>query len=228
MGLSTISKITGQQIDSKLLGAFMDATKNDGKITAPEVKGKIAKFLVDSNSFSKAEQNTVLFAMQHLKFTAAGDKEMAKLVSKLRPNATTQNALIARGMTPPLPFADVYDSLQKTGRLADIYAVKTVMTSAQMTKMWSEGITLVELNDLLKKALRPAKPEVLRREFKNWNIDDVISSFTPKMKERFDNGQMSRGELQNLVYRSWEKSDPSLKGLTPYDKSYKATYSPIT
>jgi hypothetical protein len=223
----TISRLGGQLIDQKLLNAFLAAGKNDGKITRPEVQNVIAGALVDHGSFSRQEKATVLFALEHLKFSAAGEKALTQLIGSLRPTQTTQNALIARGLTPPIPFSDLSDNLTAQGRTADLYAVKTVMTGKQKGDMWTNGLSLVDFNNLLKKALRPAQPQTLLREFKDWDIQNVVDGFSTKERARFDGGQMSRGEVMNLIYRQWERDEPAIKGMTPYQKGYKATYQPL-
>ncbi|MBI5510563.1 MAG: hypothetical protein HY903_17540 [Deltaproteobacteria bacterium] len=216
----------GDKMDKALLKAIIQSTegKRANPVSQSEVHKRIAPKLEDGGKLTEVEGNTLLWARRHTKWTPAADLALAKVVQKLKPDAMI---LAFGGLAKPGDFGRLYDKLETTGRLADLYAVKAEMSSAELSKLWDKGMSLQDLNAKLKAALSPAPLARLKTVFAAWDFDKVLQAMTPADRSRAESGKMSVGEFQNQIYGSWEKEDPTLAGKTPFDPSYKAKFEAI-
>lgn len=215
-------QLGGKKLDRGLLLAFVASTSGkNGPVSAGDAATKIVPEMIDGNGMTSIETATYLFAMQHFKVTDKAVRE--KLIPALR-TATGAPVKQLKDGQQGFDFMELYDHLEKTGRLADLYSAKTDMSDAEMLAMWDNGISLQDLNAHLESALEGKSAAKLKAQFGS-DFDAVQTWLKQKgdkaTLKRLAEGKVSAGELQNLIYGSWKMEN------TPFDPNYKATFEPF-
>jgi len=220
-GDSYYVQIGGKKLDRELLEGFVLSLKGN-VVSADDAKKKIVPEMIDGGGMTATETATYLFAMQHLPVTDKALRE--QLIPALR-EATGSPVKHLGPNEAGFDFMELYDHLQTHGRLQDLYAAKTDMSSAEMLAMWDNGITLADLDKHLESALAPKSMAGLKDTFGAEEVKNVQSWLKSegdtKTLKRLAGGKISAGEMQNLIYGSWQMEN------TPYDASYKAKFEPM-
>lgn len=216
--------IGGKKMDRALLEGFVQSLMGakDNVVSAKEAKSAIVPEMLDGKGMTAIETETYMFALQHFPITEKAVREA--LVPALREATGSPVQHIGDGQVG-YEFTELYSHLQTHGRLQDLYAAKAEMSQADMLNMWDNKISLQDLNGFLEKATQPKTLKALKEQF---GADEVQGVQTWLKSEgdtvtlkRLAGGKMSAGELQNLIYGSWQMEN------TPYDPHYKADYAPI-
>lgn len=223
-GDSYYVQIGGKKLDRELLQSFIAslAGPQDHVVSANEAAKKIVPEMIDGQGMTATETSTYLFAMQHLPVSDKAVREA--LVPALR-EATGAPVIHLGEGKQGFDFTQLYDHLQKTGRLQDLYSAKAEMSSADMLGMWDNKLTLEALNEHLEASLKPKSFAALEAQFGADEVKSVLSWLkaegdTASLK-KLAGGKMSAGELQNLIYGSWQMEN------TPYDAHYQAKFEPM-
>lgn len=219
-GDSYYVEIGGKKLDRQLLQSFLLSLP--GGVSAADAKGTIVPEMIDGKGMTAAETETYLFAMRHLPVT---DKALREVLIPALRDATGAPVIHLGPGQQGFDFTQLYDHLEKHGRLQDLYSAKADMSSADMLNMWENKITLDDLNAHLEKALAPKSLADLQQQFGAEEIKGVqgwlkAEGDTAALK-KLAGGKMSAGELQNLIYGSWQMAN------TPYDPHYEAKYAPM-
>ncbi|MCC7383227.1 MAG: hypothetical protein IT384_15430 [Deltaproteobacteria bacterium] len=217
-------QIGGAQYDREILQGFIRsvAGPKDHLVSAKDARLFIVPPMVDGQGLTPTEASTYLFGLRHFKATDKAVRE--ELVVALRKATGMPVKALGEGKQG-FDFGELYDHLDKNGRLADLYSAKTDMKPEEMMQMWDHGITLEQLNDHLKASYEPKSLAALTKDFGAEAIAEVRTWLAQqkdtKTLKRLASGQVSAGELQNLIYGSWQMAN------TPYDPSLKPVYVPI-
>lgn len=219
-GDSYYVEIGGKKLDRQLLESFILSLP--GGVSAADAKGKIVPEMIDGKGMTAAETETYLFAMRHLPVT---DKALREVLIPALRDATGAPVIHLGPGQQGFDFTQLYDHLEKNGRLQDLYSAKADMSSADMLNMWENKITLEDLNKHLEHALAPKSLADLKQQFGAEEVKGVqdwlkAEGDTASLK-KLAGGKMSPGELQNLIYGSWQMAN------TPYDPHYEAKYAPM-
>ena len=219
-GDSYYVEIGGKKLDRQLLESFILSLP--GGVSAADAKGKIVPEMIDGKGMTAAETETYLFAMRHLPVT---DKALREVLIPALRDATGAPVMHLGPGQQGFDFTQLYDHLEKNGRLQDLYSAKADMSSADMLNMWENKITLEDLNKHLEHALAPKSLGDLKQQFGAEEVKGVqdwlkAEGDTAALK-KLAGGKMSPGELQNLIYGSWQMAN------TPYDPHYEAKYAPM-
>ncbi len=219
-GDSYYVEIGGKKLDRQLLESFILSLP--GGVSAADAKGKIVPEMIDGQGMTAAETETYLFAMRHLPVT---DKALREVLIPALRDATGAPVIHLGPGKQGFDFTQLYDHLEKHGRLQDLYSAKADMSSADMLNMWENKISLEDLNQHLESALQPKSLGDLKQQFGAEEVKGVqdwlkAEGDTAALK-KLAGGKMSAGELQNLIYGSWQMAN------TPYDPHYEAKYAPM-
>ncbi len=217
-------QIGGKKLDRGLLEGFIAslAGPKDHVVSAQEAAAKIVPEMIDGKGMTAVETSTYLFAMQHL---PVSDKALREVLIPALREATGAPVIHLGAGKQGFDFTQLYDHLQKTGRLQDLYAAKAEMSSADMLGMWDNKLTLEDLNKHLEASLQPKSFAALKTQFGADEVKSVqdwlkADGDTASLK-KLAGGKMSAGELQNLIYGSWQMEN------TPYDAHYQAKFAPM-
>lgn len=223
-GAAYYVQIGGQKYDRKILQAFLRAVADEKNpvVSANDAKESIVPAIADARVVTPVETESYLFCLQHFKTTGKATRE--QLVPMLRALTGDPVKVIENG-AQGFDFGELYDHLQQSGRLSDLYSAKADMTREDMIRMWDHGISLEALNAHLKTALEPKTEAELGEKFGRDQFDQVVAWLREQGNEaalqRLSNGEVSPGEFQNLIYGSWKIAG------TPYDPDYRAKYRPF-
>lgn len=217
-------QIGGQKLDRGLLDGFLAslAGPKDHVVSAHEAKTKIVPEMIDGKGMTAVETTTYLFALKHLPVSDKAVREA--LVPALREATGAPVIALGEGQQG-FDFTALYDHLQTHGRLQDLYSAKAEMSSADLLGMWDNKLTLEALNEHLEASLQPKPFAALKTQFGADAVKDVQAWLksegdTASLK-KLAGGKMSAGELQNLIYGSWQMEN------TPYDAHYEAKFQPM-
>ncbi|MBI4816558.1 MAG: hypothetical protein HY791_09875 [Deltaproteobacteria bacterium] len=220
-GASYYVEIGGKKLDREIVKGFTMSAPggHDNVVSAAEAKANIVPAMADGGKLTPAEANTYLFCLRHFKTTQKAAREA--LVPTLRELTGAPVELLADGKQG-LRFDKLTDHLDRTGRLADLYSAKADMNDKEVVEMWDHGISLDKLNQHLESALAPRSEKDLRAKLGDDQVDDVKKWLKSKGDTqglaKLATGKMSAGELQNLIYGSWDTPN------TPYDPGYQAKF----
>lgn len=222
-GKSYDVQINGQKYDREILKGFVQATAGPDRITsAAEMRTGIIPAFEDGGVLTDKELKSVMFGLRH--FPTTGKAVRDELVPALRGMTGAPVKQLEDGQVG-FDFMQLYDYMETSGRFADLYAAKADMSDADLVNMWDNGISVEQLNQHLENALKPASEETLAGKFGSAAMSEVKDWLRDRGDQatiqRIEGGQVSPGELQNLIYGSWQIPN------TPYDPDYKAEFHAV-
>lgn len=222
-GTSYDVKVAGNDYDRGMVLAFL---KSGRVVSEKEARTQIVPEMIDAGGVTQKELNTLVYCLQHSKVTAkATRKAFVPALQAAFPGAAVE--VLGNGKAG-FTFDALTQRLERKGRLGDLYAAKTVMGPQEMVGMWSKGISIERFHEKLKEGLAPRTEGQQVKKFGAEAVADAKGFLRATKKNaelaRLEGGQMSYGELQNLIYGQWEHSDPTIKGKTPYNARYTAKY----
>ncbi|MBI2377195.1 MAG: hypothetical protein HYV07_24560 [Deltaproteobacteria bacterium] len=219
-GTSYYIEIGGRKLDRGIVKGFAESAPggHDTQVSAAEAKEKIVPAMADSGKLTPLEAETYLFCLRNFRTSQKASREA--LMPALRDLTGAPVELI--GGKQGMKFEQLTDHLDRTGRLADLYSAKADMTDKEVVAMWEHGISLDDLNKHLESALTPRSEKELAGKVGADQVAEAKAWLKSKgdtgALARLATGKMSAGELQNIVYGSWEMKN------TPFDPGYDAKF----